>query len=121
MEKINGRSDNHLRRLKEKEQIREIRNYLPITKSYNKKISDIDVLHVLCVYLKAQACLKNNPLNESYKSDDYILRLFFFIIFSFYKDFQQIHKNLKNIKISPVLFFNLKNILSNLHFKFLHL
>ena len=73
MEKVNGKNDNHLRRIKEKEQIREIRNYLPITKSYNKKISDIDVLHVLCVYLKAQACLKDSPLNEGYTSKLLIL------------------------------------------------
>ena len=64
----NFKFDNKARRQKEKDQINEIRTYLPITKSYNKKISDIDVLHVLCVYLKAQAHLKNNPLNSNFAS-----------------------------------------------------
>ena len=58
----------HLHRKKEKEQLAEIRKYLPITKRYNKKISDIDVVHLLCMNLKTQAHLQFYPLNEHFDS-----------------------------------------------------
>jgi hypothetical protein len=60
--------ENKKRRDLEKNHIDKIRNYLPITKSYTKKISDIDVLHVLCIYLKAHAYLQNNNSQNHFKS-----------------------------------------------------